>query len=505
MERIVPSRNHKLYSISNKTKKMKNRLTVLSIIVAFSGFGQAIVWGPEITVSDGSLYGSYRPRATIVQGDVPVVIYGRLGSENIFISRWNGSSFDAPTTLLTGGESSYISNWTGPDIGSKGDTIVAVFKLNPLETGNVYSVRSTDGGVTFSDTIRVDDHDNGVAWMPSMEMDENGNPVVACMIHDANWANPRYALINSNDAGLTYFGENEVTSSIPGETCDCCASELAIDGQRQLLIYRNNESNIRDIFGVLSTDGGATFPSYTNLDNLAWSLVSCPSTGADAVFMGDTVVTAYASAGGGIYRVYVSTASITSGLVFETREMMTIPSPSQGTQNYPRISQENDTIVLAWTEMDNLNNDIFYSVSVPGVNTINALTQFKYKGNLTTSGAQTTPEIIYKNGLAHLFYQDNSTGNLIYRRGTIDVHLGQSELSSTIHLFPNPSKTGTYKIQGNLNIVGVTDLCGKSIKYSSQIVNGGSVLRLENAMAGVYFLIYEGENGVSGTQRLCVD
>ncbi|NRA12735.1 MAG: hypothetical protein HRT57_12330 [Crocinitomicaceae bacterium] len=351
---------------------MRQILLLLAISIGFTSLSQSIIWGPEIIVSDGSIYGNYRPRATIVEGDIPLVIYGKFGDENVFISRWNGTGFDTPISVVPPNQSAYAATWTGPDIASHGDTVIAVFKLNPLEAGNVYAVRSTDAGLTFSDTIRVDSHDAGVAWMPSLEMDDNGNPVIACMIHDANWSNPRYAVIHSNDAGLTYNGEFEVAGAVPGEACDCCPAEIILDGQRQLLLFRNNESNLRDIHGILSTDGGATFPTFANIDNTGWTLTACPATGADAIFMGDKLITTFASATNGPYRVYVSSSSTTAGLVFETREMVTEPIPSQGAQKSPTISGENDTIVMAWMEMDNLNSDIFYSVSVPGADPLDA-------------------------------------------------------------------------------------------------------------------------------------
>ena len=254
-------------------------------------------------------------------------------------------------------------------------------------------------------------------------------------------------MIHSSDAGLTFNGEVEVASGVPGEACDCCPAEVVIDGQKQLMLFRNNESNIRDIYGVLSTDGGATFPDFANVDNTNWSITGCPSTGSDAIFMGDKLITTFASAVNGPYRVYVTSSSTTTGLIYETREMITEPVPIQGAQNYPTISGVNDTIVMAWMEADNLNKDIFYSVSIPGANHLDALTNFKYKGNLTTTGTQTNPDIIYKNGLVHLFYQDNSTGDLLYRRGTIDVDLGQNELEMELNIYPNPSSNGLFTVQ----------------------------------------------------------
>ena len=487
---------------------MKITLLLSSLFIGMNSFSQTIIWGPEITVSDGSLYGNYRPRAAVVQGDVPVVIYGNTtGNENLFISRWNGTGFDTPNSILPVGESSYISVWTGADISSHGDTVIAVFKLQPLETGNVYSVRSTDGGLTFSDTIRVNSYDAGVAWMPSMEMDPNGNPVVTCMIHNAGWTDPRYAMINSTDGGLTYNSEVEIAGSVPGEACDCCPAEIAISGQNQLLLFRNNEFNIRDIFGVLSTDGGATFPSYTNVDNTNWSITGCPSTGADAIFMGDKLITAWASAADGPYRVYVSSSSITSGLTYETREMVTAPIPIQGSQNYPTISGENDTIVMAWREMDNLNNDIFYSVSIPGADPLDALTNFKYKANLTTTGTQTNPEIIYKNGIVHLFFQDNSTGNLLYRRGTIDLNLGLTENLASIGVYPNPSYNGVFYIQNDLNteLISIKNSIGQSISFNIKESNGGLLLKLMTTSKGIYFLSYFTKDGIQKTTTLLVN
>ena len=195
--------------------------TASFILLSFINFAQhSIAWEPEISVSDGSLYGNIRPRMTILENGNPVILYGNSGDENLHISTWNGTSFNTPTQIVPAGMSAYVAHWTGPDIASKGDTIIAVFKLNPAETGNVYSVRSTDGGVTFSDTIRVDNHDDGVAWMPSMDIDDNGNPVITYMAHGPSWINPEYVLVNSDDAGLTYNPEFSV-STVIGEACDC--------------------------------------------------------------------------------------------------------------------------------------------------------------------------------------------------------------------------------------------------------------------------------------------
>lgn len=474
---------------------MKLRL----LIVALGCYGWSlaqgtVIWGPEIPVADGSVYGNMYPRATVV-GDTPVVVYGNGATEELFVSRWNGSGFDTQP-ILPPGTSAYFTNWTGPDIASVEDTVIAVFKMNPVDTGNVYIVRSTDGGVTFSDTIRANNYTGGNAWMPSLEMRPDGNPVVSMMIHDGTWSNPRYVLAHSTDGGLTFGNVEEVASSIPGEACDCCPSEVVIDGARELLLFRNNEMNIRDVYGVLSTDGGQTFPYAENLDQLNWNVSSCPSSNMDGVFMNDDLYTVFASAAEGIYRVYVSKTNVSSGLSLDSVEVMTAPIPASGIQNYPRISGENDTIVMVWEERINFNKEIYYSVAVPGVDVVHALTTYKFQGNQTITANQTNPEVVYKNGYVHLFYTETGSGDLMYRRGQVDVALGTAEnFSATVRMYPNPSATGSGVVQGAKEITGVTSLTGKQLDFSQNASDVGVGIQLETTAPGVYFLHGTGTDG----------
>jgi hypothetical protein len=482
----------------------------LKLIIALTFFSTSfsqsnIVWEPEITVSDGGSYGNFRPRATIVNGDTPVVVYGKSGTENLFISKWNGSSFNTPISILPTGVSSYIADWTGPDIDSKGDTVIAVFKVEPTNTGHIYAVRSTNGGATFSDTIRVNQFDTGIVWMPSMSIDDLGNPVITYMIHDDfNWTNPHYIIATSTDAGLTYTGETEVVSTIPGEACDCCPSEVIIKNQKQVLLFRNNENNIRDIFGVLSLDNGTTFPYGTGLDNLGWSIMGCPSTGPDGVYTGDDLIIAHASAAEGKYRVYLSLASTVSDLTFVSMTIMTPPAQGNDTQNFPRISGVNDTIVMAWEEKEMANKEIFCSVAIPGLDPITSLTSFKEKANATTSGTQTNPEIIYKNGVVHLFYSDNNSGNLIYRRGVVNVGLGLEAIYENTIIHPNPSN-GSFNLSKNTEIKAIVNASGLRVPFTRKTVSGKEVIELDNPVKGIYFMTYSYNSGAQRIAKIVVD
>lgn len=476
---------------------MKTFFLVAVLFTSTEAFAQnAIVWEPEITVADGSVFGNLRPRASIVNGN-PIVIFGKTGYDNLFIAKGNGTSFNAPISVVPPGLSSYIASWTGPDLASKGDTVVAVFKLNPTETGNVYVVRSIDGGITFSDTIKANNYAGGNAWMPSMDLDDAGNPVVSMMIHDGTWSNPRYAVTHSPDAGLTFDPIVNIAANVPGEACDCCPSEMIVSGQKEVLLFRNNDADIRDIHGVLSTDGGASFPTFSNIDNVQWSISACPSTGSDATFLGDDLYTVFSSAGEGLYRVYISKSSTTSGLNFLSRETMS-PVANNGTQNYPTISSANDTIVMAWEERTNFNKDIFYSVSVPGMDPMTALTTYKFPLDLGAAGTQTNPDILYKNGFVHLFYQDDYSGDLKYRRGQIDVNLGlENHSSNTIVLSPNPSESAQVTLLNCASVEAVHSVSGEKIPFKTRATQGGIILQSEELSSGVYFIQCSTESSTS--------
>ena len=485
---------------------MKNLLIIFACCFSLTGMSQTVIhWEPEIFVTDATTFGNTRPRITLAANDVPVVIFGKTSTGLLYTARLNGSSFDTPVTLLPGIVSSYLTTWTGPDIASKGDTVIAVFKAMSMDLGKVYAVRSIDGGITFSDTIRVDNHDSGHAWMPSLDMDENGNPSVVYMAHDASMTNPRYNVVHSIDQGITYQPEMEIALSIPEEACDCCPAEYVIDGAQHALLYRNNDLNIRDIYAVYSNDDGMTFPEYLNVSELDWFINSCPSTGPHGMFNNGKLITVSASRASGAYRTYISETSTSPSLSFQSTTMMTPPVNVNGSQNYPRITGANDTIVLVWQEAETSNTEIYSAIITTG--TISEILNSKALVNNSVQGAQTNPDIIYANGKVHCVFQDGNSGKVIYKRGSIGTLSASTLNLNPISIYPNPSKTGVFYFNSSietLNNTLVTNAIGQ--KCAFKIVKDGtqSILILDKATKGEYFLSFE-VNGLKETSVLIVE
>ncbi len=447
---------------------------------------QNIIWEDEIIVASATEFGNVRPRLTLGADNRAMIIMTRSQNGQIYFTRENNNQFSTPLPLLPSTLQSYIASWTGPDMEAKGDTIVIVFKSKPYEEGHIYAVRSTDGGLTFSDTIRADNHDVGLAWMPSMTMDNNGNPIVTYMAHDANYTNSRYVYVKSNDAGLSYLNEQVITSAISGEACDCCPAEMVADNTKQVLLFRNNEMNIRDIYGVYSEDGGVSFSSNSNVDQTAWLVNSCPSSGPHAMINGSNLFTTFMSAANGIEQVYVSRSTLNGGLNFQERQAISITSGQE--QNFPRIAVENNLLVVTWAERVSNNYEVFTAFAYD--NDLSQLNSTHQQVNINTNGTQTNPDIRIKDGYIHLVYQDGSTGKVMYRRGQMG-YLGIQDIDKTEGLLsPNPVLAGENLslplelINGPIDWV---DLTGKVV-YSSGVVNENQIITTPNLESGTYFI-----------------
>jgi len=116
---------------------------------------------------------------------------------------------------------------------------------------------------------------------------------------------------------------------------------------------------------------------------------------------------------------------------------MTPPASGAGSQNYPRIAGQGDTLFVAWQEAETSNNEIMFAWTTTG--SISELLSSKQMVNTTTTSAQTNPDIAYKDGFIHLVYQDASAGDVIYRRGILGTLSVEDEMLSSVQISPNPS------------------------------------------------------------------
>ena len=460
---------------------------LLFALFAASGqlFSQGLYWSFPQTVSTGTQTGKVRPRIVINRAGNPVISWSNESTGKIYARVLADPSLPlGPVQVTPGIAQAYVADWTSHEMAAFGDTIYIVFKLKPETTGGSYIVRSTDGGLTFSDTARIDPPGTNVSWLPSVTTDNTGNPVITYMDYDSGWVNPRYVLTSSSNGGLTFSTPvNATGGNAPGEVCDCCPATVMASDSNRFVIFRNNESNIRTIWTVKSTDNGATFTLGAETDFTNSYSNTCQATGPASIIQNDSLITVWKSTVSGVTRVFMSSSSV-STLQTGTHDTLSKNIPAGVIQNYPRISG-NDTIMgVSWQEYLSGNTDILFSWSATGPSgLISRDTVNDYK-----TGTQMNPDVKFSNGKFHFVWQDNAQGAVIYREARFAPFsvIKENNTRPGIKVFPNPA-AGMAKVAAPFDGGDylLFDIYGRKISSGKF---KGNLFSVPSAGRGTYFL-----------------
>lgn len=423
-------------------------------VSAQCSFAQSnITWSAPMDVAPSSFSNNY-PRITLDAAGNPMAIWGDFSTSNARFSRWNGSAFTTPVSLNPASIPVYVTNWTGPDIASKGDTVYAVFKKIPYYTNPSYVVRSFDGGINFSSPVQVDFIADSISWLPTIGTDAIGNPLVAYMKLDSGFIDSRWVVAKSINFGSTFLTDVKASGySGATEVCDCCPGTIVSSSGKMTMLYRDNLSNIRDMWAGISTDNGNSFPGGINVDQNNWVISACPASGPDGVIVDDT-----------LYSVFMSGAS-GKNLVYTNKNSLSTPASSTGNlitgnfagltqQNYPRIANYNSAVAIAWKQATSGGSQLglFFTANIhsgfPAAYDTVAMGNFNSVINT---------DVAVFNGTIHLVWQDNTSGTVKYRKGTFSPSsVSQNPISSysNLQLYPNPSN-GIFTIQYPEKISGI--------------------------------------------------
>jgi len=401
--------------VDPKYSVVKKLFGIFGLLFCGSILVQAQIWSTQFDVS-GTGYNNVRPRIALMTDNTPIVLWGDDVNNAVYTAIWNGSGFDTPVRVHSLNSNAFTSYWAGPEIAASGDTVFIGLKIIPEDQHGVYSVRSVDAGQTYDDTVRIDISPDSLTRFPTVAIAAGGNPVFAYMKFDMNWLDPQYHVANSSDGGLTFNGDVAATALAPDEVCDCCPANIQVQGQRQVLAFRNNWADLRETWASVSEDGGNTFTSVGNIDTSEWIIFACPSTGPDAVLMGDELTTVYMSAGSGKAKVYVSEADLASNFNVDFQSMLQTADPVTAQANYVRLAGGDDVLAAVWQHTEFGDSDVYFTTSNSGaagmVDNIDT-------ANIDTDGLQQSPDIAYADGTFHIVWKDNDSGVVMYRSVTV--------------------------------------------------------------------------------------
>jgi hypothetical protein len=419
-------------------------LIVFACSFIFASAQSGIFWNTGADLAANS-YSNMHPRIALDGSGNPLVMWGRMNDESVWFSRWSGSTFTTPVKLNPTGVTVATASWMGPDIAAKGDTVYLVYRQTPegMDTSkHIYILSSFNGGMSFSSPVRIDHIGDSVTRFPTVTIDSNGNPIVAFMKFDNMFNNARWAVTRSSDHGSTFSNDHKASGwSGPSSTvCDCCPGVIVPSGNTSAIVYRDNLSNLRDMWSGISSDNASTFGRGFGVDNTNWSINFCPSSGPDAVIVGDSLYTVFMSGGSGAYRTYLSKTSISTGIQAYKVNLSDTTIPNLGQQNYPRIATDGKASAIVWKQ------NVGGNAQLPILFTNNVAKGFPASYDTVDLGDITNADVAVANGKLFVVWQDDNSGTVKYRSGTFTpdtVAVLPNSIADvkekTFTVYPNPA------------------------------------------------------------------
>ena len=431
------------------------------MLLPIFSYGQYLNPSAAYILSSGPSEGYERPRVVITANNSPFVIWSKPSSPKAIKARkWNGTSFDNAFDLVSA--DLIPTGFIGPEIAAKGDTVYLIFESLIHSNHVIYLKGSFDGGLTFSDTVRVSGNSNtNYFFMPNVAVMEDGNPVISYMASDSTGY--KQIVRASLDFGNTFSAEADVSALAPGEPCDCCQSTLVTKGNNDVfLLFRNDDGNVRNTYIAKSIDGGMTFLINEDLDDLNWVINSCPTSSPVGVVLGDSIMVVRRNGGSGVNELYKSNVNTDD---LQKSYFTQVESAGSSLQDKAEIATDLNNFVTVWEENRNGIKECFYSViGSDGASLYNGIIS-----DTAIFGHKIEPDITYGGPYVGAFSVVYSAANAQEVHFVCGPLMYVSAISEALD--PNDKK-----LLKTVNLLGKT-IIPKSNKPFINIYNDGSVER----------------------------
>lgn len=414
--------------MKNIKKNIFKTFLFISFFVFYNTQAQQISFDNHITVSSGN-DGFGRPRIVLVNDNPLIIFRNNTSPKTIKLSRWNGIGFDTAYNITNVGVEP--SSQDGPEIAVKGDTIYVVFSSSATLYSSIMMIRSFDGGITFSDTIRVSDTNvTQICRMGNVTVDNLGNPIISYMSYTTFFTNPKQIVRTSSNFGTTFNTAVVASANAPAEPCECCKSSVIARNNKIFLLFRVNDNNIRNSHIAMSDNNGLSFDAVNDIDDYNWILNNCPASITNGVFYGDSILIVKKSGATGNNEVVLTSVSQSSLDYSYNRNIDEIPGVEQ---RYPEIVNNGDSIFIVWEDNRSGVQNCYLSYSTNGVSNISDGFSFT---DSTNSGPKFLPHLAFNDGKIHLVYIDYLQSSIKYVKGYLT----------------NPTYINQYKFEKNNNI-----------------------------------------------------
>ena len=253
-------------------------LTLFGIILTVSSSGVTLAGDSVPIVPEGTVHNPRQPQATV---DSKGTIYVTFGADQaVYCSKSTdgGKTYGDPVKVGQV-EGLALGMRRGPRIaaGPKGVTITAIGH----NAGNVLAWRSTDGGHRWDGPVQVNDSIRDAReGLHALAVGPDGQLFCAWLDCRDQERGSRIFGAGSTDGGQTWTKNQQIYSSPSGSVCECCHPSVIYDTEGNLhVMWRNSLGGNRDLYTTTSRDGGKTFARAVKLGTGSWQLDACPMDG----------------------------------------------------------------------------------------------------------------------------------------------------------------------------------------------------------------------------------
>ncbi len=485
---------------------MKKNIIIICVflgIVTYTVAQNNITWNSGIDISTNAYSNKY-PRMALGGAGNPMVVWGRPSDESVFFSRWTGTMFTTPVKLNPSWLTVAAAHWMGPDIASKGDTVYVVVKRTPeiTNTNRLFIFTSFNGGVSFNTPVELAFIADSISRFPTVTTDATGNPIVAFMKFNSSFGDSRWVVSKSTDYGNTFNVDIKASGwGDSAEVCDCCPGAVISSGNTCAMLYRNNNSSVRDSWTGISIDNESSFTSGFALENNNWSINYCPSSGPDGVIIGDTLYAVFMNGASGNFRTYLSKSSISTGMV-NTVSNLTGPITGLGQQNYPRMATDGNAMAIVWRQT------VSGMAQLPILFTNNIGNGFPASYDTVDLADITNADVALSNGNIFVVWQDDNSGTVKYRSGTYSSTVGINEVAeNNFSVYPNPFSMETTIHTDNpfkKATLMVYNPLGQVVKQIRDINGQTITFHRDQLPSGLYFIQLSQDNRVILADKLMI-
>ncbi|GAH73690.1 unnamed protein product, partial [marine sediment metagenome] len=231
----------------------------------------------------------------------------------------------------------------------------------PFNYIQVYFSKSTDGGLTFTPDVLVNDTAGGLMDRPHsdpcMAVDTSG--VIYIAFDDGRNGPGNYDIYfsKSTDGGLIFTPDVMVNDTVPGDSLDDIMPALALSQDDDIYVSWSKEYD--SLYVSKSTDGGITFsPDVLVNDTVVESWMNTMDVDARGY-----VHIAWFDGRDGMYNIYYS-RSTDGGLTFSANIQLNDTVNEPETQGYPSMCVDDSGMVYAvWENGPATEPDIYFTLS----------------------------------------------------------------------------------------------------------------------------------------------